>query len=143
MNCDGCGKPIGDADQYCPHCGRRRTQTDMPYAEPPAYPSQTYAPQASAPPGYPPPMYPPAAGYRPASTSGLAIASLVLSLVGGCGIGSVLAIILGNRAKREIRYSHGALTGEGMATAGVIIGWVGIAGLVIYLVFIVGMSGWL
>jgi hypothetical protein len=140
MNCDGCGKPIGEADQYCPHCGRRRTQTDMPYAEPPAYPSQMYASQASAPPGYPPPMYPPAGAYYPAKTSGYAIASLVLALVGGCGIGSVLAIIFGNRAKREITHSNGQLTGEGMATAGVIIGWIGVAGLVLYVLFIVGVA---
>src|SRR4051794_9699013 len=110
MHCDGCGNPLGEDDQYCPTCGRRRTQTGMPY------PDGSQMPY----PGAPPTMY------RAPSTSGYAIASLVLALVGGCGIGSVLAIVFGSRAKREIRESHGLLTGEGMATAGIIVGWVGI-----------------
>jgi hypothetical protein len=82
----------------------------------------------------------PSSAYRPASTSGYAIASLVLALVGGCGIGSVLAIVFGTRAKREIRLSGGQLTGEGMATAGIIVGWVGLAGIVIYFIALAGFG---
>ena len=69
-------------------------------------------------------------------TSGYAIASLILSLA-FCGIGSVLAIILGNRAKREIAASGGALGGEGMAKAGIVLGWIGIPVFIVYLVIVI------
>jgi hypothetical protein len=72
------------------------------------------------------PTTPPPAASR---TSGKAIASLILSLLGLVGvlplIGSILGIIFGNQAKGEIARSGGDLTGEGLAQAGVIIGWVG------------------
>ncbi|MFA9477886.1 DUF4190 domain-containing protein [Phycisphaerales bacterium AB-hyl4] len=73
-----------------------------------------------------PPPPPPVA----AETSGKAVAALVCSIVGffTCPIIlHVLGIILGNMALGEIRLSHGRLTGEGVARAGVIIGWIGLA----------------
>ena len=42
-------------------------------------------------------------------------------------IGAVVAIIAGHMAKGEIRRSQGALDGEGLATAGLILGYVHIA----------------
>ncbi len=67
----------------------------------------------------------------PARTSGKAIASLVLSILGLVGvlpiIGPILGIILGNQAKGEIARSGGAFTGEDLAQAGVILGWVALA----------------
>ncbi len=67
----------------------------------------------------------------PARTSGKAIASLVLSLLGLVGvlplIGPIVGIILGNQAKSEIARSDGTLTGDGLAQAGVILGWVALA----------------
>ena len=144
MNCEGCGKPLEDDVVFCPSCGRRAKPIDMPYPGMPGYPDTPGAPNPGAPnPGVPYPStaqmpYPgmPPTAYRSPGTSGFAIASLVLSLVGGCGIGSVLAIVFGNRAKREIRESRGQLTGEGMATAGIIVGWVGLVGMVLYVLFI-------
>lgn len=62
-------------------------------------------------------------------TSSLAVISLI------CGIasffivpllGAIAAIITGNMAKKEIRQSAGRLSGEGMATWGLILGWVNI-----------------
>jgi Domain of unknown function (DUF4190)/Protein of unknown function (DUF2510) len=79
--------------------------------------------EASPPPR--PPWYPP-----PARTSGFAVASLVLSLVWLGGLGSVLAIIFGTQAKKEIRRSPGSVTGDGMATAGIVLGILGIMGAV-------------
>jgi hypothetical protein len=61
-------------------------------------------------------------------TSGNAIASLVLGVVGLVFfplVPSILAIVLGRSAKRDIRERPG-LTGEGMATAGIVLGWVGV-----------------
>ena len=65
----------------------------------------------------------------PSRTSGLAIASLVLGIVGLVAvpvIASVLAIVLGIKAHGELARDP-ALAGEGMAKAGVILGWIGIA----------------
>jgi hypothetical protein len=61
-------------------------------------------------------------------TSGFAIASLVLSLVWLGGLGSILAVVFGSKAKQDIRRSSGDLSGDGMATAGIVLGILGIMG---------------
>src|SRR5436190_10270893 len=82
-------------------------------------------------------MVPPAAPYAPAyvpqRTNGFAIASLVLGIV-NMGIGSILALIFGYKAKREIDESGGTQTGRGLAVAGIVLGYVGIAMFVIWLI---------
>jgi hypothetical protein len=65
----------------------------------------------------------------PQTTSGFAIASLVLSIAGFAGlalVGPILGVIFGNIALNEIKRSNGTIGGEGLAQAGVIIGWIGI-----------------
>lgn len=42
-------------------------------------------------------------------------------------LGSVIGVITGNMAKKEIQGSGGAIAGENLAKLGVTIGWVGIA----------------
>jgi hypothetical protein len=42
-------------------------------------------------------------------------------------IGSIIAVITGSMARKEIRESSGMLSGEGLATAGLVLGWIGIA----------------
>lgn len=68
--------------------------------------------------------------YLPAKPdSTMAIASLVLSLLGWTvlpGIGAIAGVITGHMAKKEIRESMGSLGGEGMATAGLILGYTNI-----------------
>ena len=81
----------------------------------------------------PPPPGPPAPVRQ---TNGFAIASLVLSLA-AVGIGSILAVIFGVMARREIRASEGAQGGEGLATAGLVIGWVGLALTFLFVVAVV------
>ena len=56
-----------------------------------------------------------------------------ISLIAGLGgifilpfIGAIVAIITGNSAKKEIANSGGTVGGEGLAKAGVILGWVGL-----------------
>ena len=78
-----------------------------------------------------------------ARTSGLAIASLALGIIGFFAVpllASILAIVLGKRAEKEIATDPG-LAGEGFARAGVILGWIGLAlavvGLLLGLFFIV------
>jgi uncharacterized membrane protein len=72
-------------------------------------------------------------------TSGKAIASLILG-VGGFLIFpvvlSILAIIFGRSAKRDIAARPG-LGGEGMATAGIVLGWIGVALTVVGIVILV------
>lgn len=74
-------------------------------------PHPTFQPPAPIPPG----MY-----YR---TSGMAIASLVLGLLWFGWVGSLLAIIFGHCAQSEIRRSGGTIGGKGMATAGLVLGY--------------------
>ncbi len=57
----------------------------------------------------------------------------IISLIGGIVsflfapfIGSVVALIAGYTAKKEIRESDGHLSGDGLATAGLVIGWANI-----------------
>ena len=112
--------------------------------EPPSYPpppgESGYPPpgQGYSPPpgqGYPPPLGPgysppPGAGYPPppgpgypqaAGTNGMAIASLVCSLLGWlCGIGPVLGIIFGVLALGKIKQTGEG--GRGLAIAGIAIG---------------------
>ncbi|MPM45734.1 hypothetical protein SDC9_92425 [bioreactor metagenome] len=70
----------------------------------------------------------------PKQDSSLAIASLISGLVGWTFIpvlGAIVAVILGHLAKKEIRDSGGRLSGDGMALAGLILGYVQIGLLVL------------
>jgi hypothetical protein len=63
-------------------------------------------------------------------TSGKSTASLVLGILGLflCPlICSVLALVFGYQSRREIDASGGRLTGRGNATAGIVLGWIGVA----------------
>jgi dipeptidyl aminopeptidase/acylaminoacyl peptidase len=59
---------------------------------------------------------------QPPKTCGLAIASLVLGLV-SCGVTGVVGVVLGHLAMKSIKRSGGALTGGGLAIAGLILGY--------------------
>ncbi len=58
--------------------------------------------------------------------SSLATTSLILGILGWTLlpiIGAIVAVITGHMAKSEIRKSNGQLAGDGMATAGLILGY--------------------
>lgn len=59
--------------------------------------------------------------------NGLAIASVLLAVLWLAGIGAVLALVFGYQARRQIKNSAGRQTGSGLATAGIVLGWIGIA----------------
>ena len=85
----------------------------------------------------PPPAPLPSAPARP--TSALAITSLVSGILGWTLLpllGSVAAVICGHMARAEIRRDP-AIDGDGMAIAGLILGWVSIALMVLAVVAIV------
>ncbi len=73
----------------------------------------------------------------PRRTNGLAVASLA------CGVGQVFfwflaaipAVVLGHMARRQIRQT--GEDGAGMALAGLILGWIGIAATVLFVAVIV------
>ncbi|MEI7683361.1 MAG: DUF4190 domain-containing protein [Candidatus Saccharibacteria bacterium] len=52
----------------------------------------------------------------------------------------ILAVIFGHLAKGEIRRSRGIKTGDGMATAGLILGYLGIGGIVLWIILIVNIA---
>ncbi len=72
----------------------------------------------------------------------LAIASLILSILGLLPvlplIGSIAAIITGSIARKEIRSQPEAYSGEEIAKASVILGWVGVGLGVLALLLLCG-----
>jgi hypothetical protein len=148
------GQPAASGDPFAP------PDLTPPGGYPPPGPPPGYGPPPGSPPGYgpppgyagaPPPGYPGAPpgawgpyGYAPTQTNGLAVASFVLGLVGWifCGIGSVVAILLGFTARGQINKSYGRQIGSGMATAGIVLGFVGAAfWLFVFLVNLVDNTG--
>lgn len=81
-------------------------------------------------------------GTPSAQNSSMAIVSLVAGILGFTFfpvIGSIVAVITGPMAKKEIAQSAGTLGGEGLAQAGIILGWIGI-GLSILGICIAGVA---
>jgi hypothetical protein len=75
------------------------------------------APRRSA----PPPLPGPPTAAPQGRTSGMAVASLLLGIVGFCGITAIIGMILGIVAHVKIRRSRGQLKGSGLAIAGVVV----------------------
>lgn len=91
---------------------------------------------------YPSP-YPPTQSSR---TSTAAIISLITGILGFVQIlpviGPIAAVISGHMAKSEIKKSNGTISGGGMATTGLILGYVTIAaGLCLTCVFVLAFAG--
>ena len=102
---------------------------------PPLAPSIASDSMANSP--YAPPAY---AGdlQPPLTTSGLAVVSMILSILGllTCFVPSIGGVICGHLALREMAKPHARLRGRGMAIAGLIIGYL-VVGLMVlgFLVF--------
>jgi hypothetical protein len=73
---------------------------------------------------------PPPLGATPPTYNTMAIISIVCAIT-LCGVGSIPAVILGHLAKKQIRESGGAEKGDELATAGLVIGYIGLAVMVI------------
>jgi len=106
-----------DKTNYCSHCGRATNESD------------NFCPSCGR-----------VISSIPTETSGLAIASLVLGILGFTPLllvlGSVLAVIFGRSARKKIK-KNPSIRGEGMATAGIILGNIGIITGLLALFFIV------
>lgn len=103
--CLGCGNSISEDERFCPICGRD---------------SSGSGPQID--PGV-------AFGLAP-ETSGKAIFSLVCGLLFIILPLSIVAVVFGHLSLSEIRRSAGRLTGKGLATTGLVLGYIGVVLLV-------------
>lgn len=78
------------------------------------------------------------------STSGLAVTSLVTGILGWLMfpvLASLVAVITGHMARSEIRRSAGSIDGDGMALAGLILGWINLglaAAVILFAIFVLG-----
>jgi type IV pilus assembly protein PilA len=109
--CAACGNGLAADDKFCRVCGRSAGEAN---ASIPGMPSM--APAASA------------------VTSGKAIASLVCGLLFFVPMAFIAAVVFGHLAISEIRKSAGRLKGEGLAMAGLVLGYIWVAGIPIFLI---------
>jgi hypothetical protein len=137
ISCPHCAQHIMVDDAWagqtinCPSC---QQPFAIPGTPPTAVPLPSSAPAPQPAPGLrigssaAPPPVPPSAPARPQAAvpaqkvSGLAIASLVLSLLGCFFLTAIAGVICGHMARNRIRRDP-SLTGGGLALAGVIIGY--------------------
>lgn len=107
--CSGCGNNISPEDKFCRVCGRL----------------------ASAETGGTVPVAPATAA---GETSGKAIVSLISGLFFFVFPFAILAIVFGHLSLSEIRKSAGRIKGNGVAIAGLVLGYAGIAAIPVILV---------
>jgi len=75
-------------------------------------------------------------------TSVMAIVSLVSGILGWTiapFLGSIIAVITGHMARSDIRKNPATKDGDGLALAGLILGWVNILSWVLGIIFFGGM----
>ena len=147
--CPRCGNQLSPDALTCPRCGAevagtRSSEETVPAGDageaaagptlPPSEAGAFLPPGSPYPPGPAAPPFPPPTGFPPSAlaekrTSGMAVASLVLSIAGFLClpvIGPIIGIILGIVARGQIKRESGRLEGNGLATAGIIVGIVAI-----------------
>lgn len=150
--CRTCGAALSAGIPYCANCGTPSEGDGTDALESTPVDSD-HAVDANRPPSVQP--YPYQVPLRPGpgpTHSGLALASLIVGIVTlplllVCPIGfatSIVAIVLGHVARRQIRQSNGAKIGSGMALAGLITGYATLAlGVAIFvaLAIVFGYAG--
>jgi len=150
--CAQCGAQNMEGAEFCASCGNSLIQPGAaPGAPVPPAPGAPVPPPPSTPYAQPPPSQQPAAPppgapyqqqpmpYQPVvapTTNGKATAALVLGIVGifVCPIiCSILALIFGYQARNEIAASGGYQGGDSYATAGIILGWIGLVLAIVWI----------
>ena len=112
MLCPACGNNMAPGDRFCRVCGKEVSAPGITATAANAFPM---------------------AGL-PVETSGKAIASLICSLFFFFLPASIIGVILGHLSLSDIRKSAGRLKGEGMAIAGLVLGYGGVAFVPILLI---------
>jgi type IV pilus assembly protein PilA len=114
MDCQNCGTTNPDSGQFCSKCGSPLTAAAAvrPTTGPSAVGGGSFA------------TLPPFDGNP--RTSGKAIASLICGIFTFFFPASIAAIILGHISLSEIRRSAGRLGGRGLATTGLVLGYLGL-----------------
>jgi len=107
MICPQCGSTVPDGTPFCASCGRALAGGA----------AASFASSATV----------SSAAPTPSPTSGKAIASLILGILPLSVFSSIPAVVLGHLALSEIKKSAGRLQGRGMAIAGLVLGYLGIA----------------
>jgi len=135
--CLHCNSPINPGQAFCHACGRPlgaqawKTPLRPPGDDAPRVPSYIEAQR--------PTRYADTAPYSgPRRADGGAIASMILGIIGLVAvpiIASIIALALGYPARRRIQDSRD-LDGDGFATAGIVTGWIGVVGGIIFLIAI-------
>jgi hypothetical protein len=64
---------------------------------------------------------------------------MVLGIVWVYWIGSILALVFGYVAQKQIRENN--QRGNGMAITGIVLGWVGVASLIVFIIVLIVASG--
>jgi type IV pilus assembly protein PilA len=111
MFCSQCGSQNVDGAQFCGKCGMVLGSG----------PGSTVSGVSGAPGGMQ------AIGGEPPRRSGMALASLIFGLFFFVFPASIAAIVFGHLSLSEIRKSAGRITGHGLAMAGLILGYIGVA----------------
>ena len=121
MFCGHCGQRNADDAKFCHACGKSLGDAVLGSQSSVATPltAEAEAPASSA------------------QTSGKAIASLILGCLAFVFPAAIAAVVLGHISRSDIRKSAGRLEGAGMALAGLILGYLGIAAIPLLLM----MSG--
>ncbi len=141
MLCNQCGLQNPDEAASCTQCGNLLT-TLFPAQPAPA--SMDGSAAAVAPAVYAPePTVEPPPGFAPVvtpQTDGKAVASLICGILSVTLLGILTglpAIILGHISRSKIKKSMGKLKGEGMALAGLIMGYISVALTFVVLVVLI------
>ena len=105
MFCSKCGNTVADGASFCGVCGQVVASGSAAVAGPSGTPSVSFAQQ----------------------TSGKAIASLILGLLSFTFLAAIPAVVLGHMALSDIKKSAYRIKGKGVAVAGLVLGYLGIA----------------
>ena len=108
--CAACGNSMEAGDQFCRVCGRQSAAGGEATAAAPT------------------------AATGPAETSAKAIISLVCGVLFFVPLAFIGAIVFGHLGLSEIKKSAGRLKGEGIAIAGLVLGYLWIAGIPMFLI---------